>query len=77
MKEQPRGVGSGFILTADGLSLITLVVEGADLDVIVTNKQEFKAKIIGADKRTDVIMVKIEATITCQRRSESWGDVNR
>jgi serine protease Do len=38
------------------------VVEGAD-EVIVTlpDKREFKAKIVGADKRTDVAVVKIEA----------------
>ena len=39
------------------------VVEGAD-EVIVTlaDKREFKAKTIGADKRSDVALVKIEAT---------------
>jgi serine protease Do len=39
------------------------VVEGAD-EVLVTlpDKREFKAKIVGADKRTDVAVVKIEAT---------------
>ena len=62
--EQPRGVGSGFILTADGYVMTNAhVVEGAD-EVIVTlaDKREFKAKIVGADKRTDVAVVKIEAT---------------
>ena len=39
------------------------VVEGADeVMVTLTDKREFKAKIIGADKRTDVAVVKIEAT---------------
>ena len=63
-EEQPRGVGSGFILTADGYVMTNAhVVEGAD-EVIVTlpDKREFKAKIIGADKRSDVAVVKIEAT---------------
>lgn len=62
-EEQPRGVGSGFILTSDGFVMTNAhVVEGAD-DVIVTlaDKREFKAKIVGADKRTDVAVVKIEA----------------
>ena len=61
---QPRGVGSGFILTADGFVMTNAhVVDGAD-EVIVTlpDKREFKAKIVGADKRTDVAVVKIEAT---------------
>eukprot|EP01030_Chromulinospumella_sphaerica_P006405 gene6405-6264_t len=62
--EQPRGVGSGFILTADGVVMTNAhVVEGAD-EVIVTlaDKREFKARIVGADKRTDVAVVKIEAS---------------
>jgi len=61
---QQRGVGSGFILNADGYVLTNAhVVDGAD-DVIVTltDKREFKAKIIGTDKRSDVALVKIEAT---------------
>jgi serine protease Do len=61
---QPRGVGSGFILTADGFVMTNAhVVEGAD-EVLVTlpDKREFKARIVGADKRTDVAVVKIEAT---------------
>ncbi|MCW8200157.1 DegQ family serine endoprotease [Verminephrobacter aporrectodeae subsp. tuberculatae] len=63
-EEVPRGVGSGFILTPDGFLMTNAhVVEGAD-EVIVTlaDKREFKAKIIGADKRTDVAVVKIDAT---------------
>jgi serine protease Do len=61
---QPRGVGSGFILNADGYVLTNAhVVEGAE-EVIVTlaDKREFKAKTIGADKRSDVALVKIEAS---------------
>ncbi|MDR7094816.1 Do family serine endopeptidase [Hydrogenophaga laconesensis] len=73
---QPRGVGSGFILSADGLIMTNAhVVEGAD-EVIVTlpDKREFKAKIVGADKRTDVAVVKIEATgLTAVK----IGDINR
>lgn len=75
-EEVPRGVGSGFILTADGFIMTNAhVVDGAD-EVIVTlaDKREFKAKIVGADKRTDVGVVKIEATgLTAVK----VGDVNR
>jgi serine protease Do len=62
--EQPRGVGSGFILTSDGMIMTNAhVVEGADeVLVTLTDKREFKAKIIGADKRSDVAVVKIDAT---------------
>ena len=64
--EEPlqRGVGSGFILSADGFVMTNAhVVEGADeLLVTLTDKREFKAKVIGLDKRTDVAVVKIEAS---------------
>lgn len=63
-EEQPRGVGSGFIVSTDGYVMTNAhVVDGAD-EVVVTlpDKREFKARIIGADKRSDVAVVKIEAS---------------
>lgn len=62
-EEQPRGVGSGFILTSDGVIMTNAhVVDGADeVIVTLTDKREFKAKILGADKRSDVAVVKIDA----------------
>ena len=73
---QPRGVGSGFILSADGLIMTNAhVVDGADeLLVTLPDKREFKARLIGADKRTDVAVVKIEASGLSAVRI---GDVNR
>jgi len=58
-----RGVGSGFILSADGYVLTNAhVVQGADeVIVTLTDKRELKAKLIGADQRSDVAVVKIEA----------------
>jgi serine protease Do len=60
---QVRGVGSGFIMNADGYVLTNAhVVDGAEeVFVTLTDKREFKARIIGADKRSDVALVKIEA----------------
>lgn len=60
---QQRGLGSGFVLSADGYVLTNAhVVDGADeVIVTLTDKRELKAKIIGADKRSDVALVKIEA----------------
>ena len=75
-EEQPRGVGSGFILSSDGFIMTNAhVVEGAD-EVIVTftDKRELKARIIGSDRRTDVAVVKIEASGLSAVRI---GDVNR
>ncbi|MEO8297020.1 MAG: DegQ family serine endoprotease [Burkholderiales bacterium] len=59
-----RGVGSGFIVSSDGYVLTNAhVVDGADeVTVRLTDRREFKARIIGADKRTDVAVVKIDAT---------------
>ena len=63
-QQVPRGVGSGFIISADGFVLTNAhVVEGADeVFVTLTDKREFKAKIIGSDRRTDVALVKIEGS---------------
>lgn len=63
-EEVPRGVGSGFIVSADGFVMTNAhVVEGADeVIVTLTDKREFKARIIGSDRRTDVAVVKIEAS---------------
>ena len=73
---QPRGVGSGFILSADGFIMTNAhVVDGADeVIVTLTDKRELKARIVGADKRTDVAVVKVEATGLPFVRI---GDVNR
>jgi serine protease Do len=75
-EEHPRGVGSGFILTTDGFVMTNAhVVEGADeVLVTLTDKREFKAKIVGFDKRTDVAVVKIEAS---SLPAVKVGDVNR
>jgi serine protease Do len=73
---QQRGVGSGFILSPDGYVMTNAhVVDGAD-DVIVTltDKREFKARIVGADKRSDVAIVKIDAVGLPTVR---MGDVGR
>ena len=61
--EQNSGVGSGFILSADGYVMTNAhVIDDADtIYVTLTDKREFKAKLIGVDDRTDVAVVKISA----------------
>lgn len=59
-----QSLGSGFIISADGYVLTNAhVVDDAD-EVLVklTDKREFKAKVIGSDRRTDVALIKIEAS---------------
>ncbi|HRE15718.1 MAG TPA: DegQ family serine endoprotease [Rhodocyclaceae bacterium] len=61
---ESRSLGSGFIISSDGYILTNAhVVDSADrITVRLTDKREFKARAIGADKRTDVALLKIEAT---------------
>ncbi len=63
-EEVPRGVGSGFFISSDGFLLTNHhVVDGADeIYVTLADKREFKGRIVGSDRRTDVALVKIEAT---------------
>jgi serine protease Do len=60
---ESRSLGSGFIVSSDGFILTNAhVVEAADeILVRLTDKREFKARVIGADKRTDVALIKIDA----------------
>jgi serine protease Do len=61
---EARSLGSGFIISADGYILTNAhVVEAAeDINVKLNDKREYKAKVIGADRRTDVAVIKIEAS---------------
>jgi serine protease Do len=58
-----QSLGSGFIISADGYVLTNahVVNEADEVLVKLTDKREFKAKIIGIDRRTDVALLKIEA----------------
>jgi serine protease Do len=63
-RQESRSLGSGFIISKDGHILTNEhVVEDADeITVKLTDKREFKAKVIGTDKRTDIALIKIEPT---------------
>ncbi len=58
-----RGVGSGFIVSRDGEVLTNAhVVDGADeVFVRLADRREFRARVVGTDKRTDVAVLKIDA----------------
>jgi len=58
-----RGVGSGFIVSADGYILTNahVVDDAGEVTVKLTDNREFTAKVVGVDKRTDVALVKIDA----------------
>jgi serine protease Do len=64
MRPQPmQGMGSGFIVSPDGYIVTNAhVVDGAsEVTVKLTDRREFTAKVVGADKRTDVALIKIDA----------------
>ncbi|MBV8464692.1 MAG: trypsin-like peptidase domain-containing protein, partial [Burkholderiales bacterium] len=61
--EKRSSLGSGFIIDADGYILTNRhVIDGADEILVKLNdKREFKAKVVGADERSDVALIKISA----------------
>lgn len=60
----PRGVGSGFIISADGFVLTNnhVVSGSSDIFVTLTDGKEHRAKIVGTDARTDLALLKIDAS---------------
>ncbi|WP_059415842.1 DegQ family serine endoprotease [Cupriavidus basilensis] len=58
-----RGLGSGFIVSPDGLILTNAhVVDGAqEVTVKLTDRREFKAKVLGVDAQSDVAVIRIDA----------------
>jgi Do/DeqQ family serine protease len=62
-ESKEQGLGSGVIISSDGYILTNNhVVEGADeLNVLLPDNREFKAKVIGADPKTDIAVIKIES----------------
>ncbi len=73
---QSNSLGSGFIISTDGFVLTNAhVVEAADeITVKLNDKREFKAKVIGSDRRTDIALLKIEAA---GLPAVKFGDPNR
>jgi len=59
-----RGAGSGFIVSSDGYILTNthVVANAEEVTVRLTDRREFQAKVIGADERTDVAVIKINAS---------------
>ena len=64
-RPQPtHGLGSGFIVGADGLILTNahVVKDATDVTVKLTDRREFKAKVLGTDPKTDIAVLKINAS---------------
>ena len=61
---ESQSLGSGFIISTDGYLLTNAhVVESAEeITIKLSDKREFKAKVIGTDRKTDIALLKIDAT---------------
>jgi len=72
-----RGMGSGFIISADGMILTNahVVASAKEVTVKLTDKREFRAKVLGVDKATDVALIKIEAANLPTVRMGSSSDL--
>ncbi len=59
-----HGIGSGFIVKSDGLILTNahVVANATEVTVKLTDKREFRAKVLGSDKDTDIAVLKIDAS---------------
>jgi serine protease Do len=58
-----RGQGSGFIVSSDGVVLTNahVVADAREVNVKLTDKREFRAKVVGLDRPTDIAVLKIDA----------------
>ena len=63
-RAESRSLGSGFVISPDGYILTNahVVADAEQIDVRLTDKREFKARVIGLDRRSDVALIKIEAS---------------
>jgi serine protease Do len=61
--EVQRGLGSGFIVSSDGIIITNahVVADATEITVKLTDRREFEAKVLGVDKRTDIAVLKIDA----------------
>jgi len=64
MQVPVRGLGSGFIVSEDGLILTNahVVADAQEVIVKLTDRREFRARVLGSDAKTDIAVLKIAAT---------------
>lgn len=62
-ERKEKGQGSGVIVDPSGLIITNnhVVNKADDIRVVLSDKREFKAKLIGTDSKTDIAVIKIEA----------------
>lgn len=67
------GQGSGFIVSKDGYILTNnhVVGDASKVTVMLSDRREFQAKVVGADQHSDVAVIKVDAT---NLPTIPWGD---
>ncbi len=75
-EHKEQSLGSGVIVSADGYIVTNnhVIEKSQEIKVLLTNKRDYKAKLIGADPKTDIAVIKIEAT---GLPALAWGDSNK
>lgn len=75
-ERKTAGLGSGVIVSSDGYILTNYhVIKDADeIKVLLSDKRDFKGKVVGTDPKTEIAVIKIEAT---NLPTIKWGDSNR
>ena len=65
-QNQPRSLGSGFLISDDGYIITNnhVVSEAAKITVRLSDKEEYEARVVGTDEKTDLALIKITAKHT-------------
>lgn len=63
MEFKRKGLGSGFIINKEGYIVTNnhVIQKAKDITVILHNKKQYPAKVIGTDSKTDIALIKIDA----------------
>jgi len=74
-EHKEQSLGSGVIVSEDGYIVTNnhVIEKSQEIKVQLTNKRDYKAKLIGADPKTDIAVIKIDAT---GLPALAWGDSN-
>ena len=72
-ERRERALGSGVIVSADGYIVTNnhVVAKAAEIEVMLTDRRVFKAKLVGADPRSDIAVIKVDAK---NLPTVPWGD---
>jgi serine protease Do len=75
-EHKEQSLGSGVIVSEDGYIVTNnhVIEKSQEIKVLLRNKRDYKAKLIGADPKTDIAVIKIEAT---GLPALPWGDSNK